>query len=163
MTADGEGIAFLNLNLCVTANTWNFLTYSEVTRIPPLVFVTSLLSLAIWGYCKHAANRKKVTGHWSVGLWMKLLVTQNFAYFLIVLCCYIVMASAVFTGQTTMLLFGAVLASLVPFIIVPRLLLSFRSYRPGGVIFSGDSNSSYNPLSITTWSSLDKDLPLECT
>ncbi|EIW78035.1 hypothetical protein CONPUDRAFT_139096 [Coniophora puteana RWD-64-598 SS2] len=144
--------------VCETSNTWNYKMFVDVTRIPSIAFGILLLTLALYGYYKHAVDRKKTIGIMSVNSWMKLLLTQNIIYFVVVVGCNALVFASAYTQQTVMLSFPAVLSSLQNYILAPRLLLSFRAYHARPAHSRGSSADS--AFGISTYASTEKDYPL---
>jgi len=146
--------------VCTEPNSWNYKMFVSVTRIPDIAFGLLLLGLAFFGYYQHAVERKRYLGIWSVNSWMKLLLTQNMIYFIVVVGCSTVTLTAGYFNETqlTLLAFGPTLVSLQSYILAPRLLLSFRGYHSRPTHSRGSSADS--AFGISTYASTDKDFSL---
>ncbi|EIW78032.1 hypothetical protein CONPUDRAFT_146091 [Coniophora puteana RWD-64-598 SS2] len=117
------------MRLCVESNLWNYKTFVSMTRVPRVVFEALLLSLALGGYYRHAAERRKNIGIWSVNAWIKLLMEQSIVYFAVAVGCDTIIIASGYSSQENMTSFGAILASLQGYLLAPRLLLSFRGHQ----------------------------------
>jgi len=117
--------------------------------IPGGLFDLLILALSLYRFAVHAIETRKMLGRTRVNVYMRLLFEHSVMYFVLSLAGTGLADGAV--GASSMVYFtvAIVYGSTVPYVLFPRLVLSFKGHRSesGGLYVGGDPPQRSHPQS----------------